>query len=244
MFQTILVHPLFNLLAVIYAVVPGHDFGVAVIVMTLIVRAVLWPLVNRQLHSQRALQQLQPEVARIKTQAKGDRQKESQLLMELYKEKEINPFGSFLPLLVQLPVFIALYSVLREIIKPGEIAKISYASVQHLAPIANIIHHGAAFSPTLLGLINLSKPSPWLAALAGLSQFAQTKQLAPKAPQGDAQAQAVAGMTYVFPFITFLVGLTLPAALALYWVVTSLVAVLQQYLVLRRDVEELEGGKT
>jgi YidC/Oxa1 family membrane protein insertase len=240
LFQTLLVKPLFNLLAVIYAILPGHDFGVAVIVLTLIVRAILWPLVNKQLHSQRALQKIQPEVTRIRSEAKGDKQKESAMLMELYREKGINPFGSLLPLLIQLPVFIALYAVLRDMIKPGEIEQLAYPFVKNLPIFADIIHHNAVFHPTFLGFINLAKPAVGLAAIAAICQFFQTRMLSPKNPQGDAQAQAVAGMTYIFPVITFLIGLSLPSALALYWITTSLVAILQQWLVLRRDVVELE----
>lgn len=241
MFTTLLVQPLFNLLATIYAIVPGHDFGVAVIILTILVRIVLWPLVNKQLHSQRAMMQLQPEVARIKTQAKGDRQLESKLLMELYKEREISPFGSLLPLVIQLPIFIALYSVLRDVIMPGKIAKLAYPAVQHLGPIADILNHGVVFKPEFLGIVNLSQPVAIIAALAALAQFAQTKMLTPTAAKGDAQAQAVASMTYIFPFVTFFIGLSLPSALALYWVTTSAVAILQQYLVLKRDVVELEA---
>src|SRR5689334_17101374 len=106
MFDTLLVHPIFNLLAVLYAFV--RDFGLAIILLTIIIRGLLWPLVTKQLHSQRALQELQPELQRIKTEAKGDKQLEGQLVMELYKEREINPFASFLPLLIQLPIFFAL----------------------------------------------------------------------------------------------------------------------------------------
>jgi YidC/Oxa1 family membrane protein insertase len=240
LFQVILVQPLFNLLAVIYALLPGHDFGVAIIVMTIIIRLLLWPLVNKQLHSQRAMQKIQPEVARIRTEAKGDKQKESAMLMELYREKGINPFGSLLPLLVQLPIFIALYTVLRDMIKPGEIAHLAYPFVKNMNVFADILHHSAVFHPTFLGFIDLTKPAIGLAALAAVCQFFQTKMLSPKSPQGDAQAQAVASMIYIFPVVTFLIGLSLPSALALYWITTSLVAIFQQYLVLRRDVEELE----
>ncbi len=239
-FQVILVQPLFNLLAVIYAVLPGHDFGVAIIIMTIILRLLLWPLVNKQLHSQRAMQKIQPEVARIRTETKGDRQKESVMLMELYREKGINPFGSLLPLLIQLPIFIALYAVLRDMIKPGEFAQLAYPFVKHLGAISDILANGGAFHPYFLGFIDLTKPSVGLAALAAVTQFFQTKMLSPKSPQGDAQAQAVASMIYIFPVVTFLIGLSLPSALALYWITTSAVAILQQYLVLQRDVEELE----
>ena len=241
MFNVILVQPLFNLLAVIYALLPGHDFGVAIIILTIIVRLLLWPLVNKQLHSQRALQRLQPEINRLKSEAKGDKTKEGQLIMELYKEKGINPFASILPLLVQLPIFFALYIVLKDIVKAGEIAKLAYPAVQHMPAIAAAIEQKIVH-PTLFGVIDLSKPSPLLAALAGLAQFFQTRQLTPKHTQGDTQAQMLTSMNYVFPFLTFFIGLSLPSALALYWVTTSSVAILQQTLVLRQDVEELEEG--
>jgi YidC/Oxa1 family membrane protein insertase len=240
MFNTLLVHPMFNLLAVLYAFVP--DFGVAIILLTIIIRGLLWPLVSRQLHSQRALQELQPELQRIKTQAKGDRTLEGQLTMELYKEREINPFASFLPLLIQLPIFFALFIVLRDIVKPGEIAHIAYEPVKHLGAIASIISGKAAFHPTLFNVVDLTKASPLLAVLAGLAQFIQTKQITPKHQPNDSQAQVMKGMTYVFPALTFFVGLSLPSALPLYWTAASLMAVLQQYLVLQRDVRELEEG--
>jgi YidC/Oxa1 family membrane protein insertase len=240
MFNTILVHPIFNLLALIYAYV--HDFGLAIAILTIIVRGLLWPLVTRQLHSQRALQDLQPELKRIKSEAGGDRTIEGKLTMELYKEREINPFASFLPLLIQLPIFFALFVVLRDIVKPGEIAHLAYEPIRQLGPIADIIHSHAKFNPTLLGAINLTKPSPLLAVLAGLAQFVQTKQITPKNQGGDPQAQLMAGMVYLFPGLTFFIGLSLPSALPLYWLTASLMAILQQYLVLKRDVQELEDG--
>lgn len=240
MFNTILVHPIFNLLAVLYAFV--HDFGLAVIILTILFRLLLWPIVTKQLHSQRALQELQPELKKIKEKAAGDRTLEGKLTMELYKEREINPFASFLPLIIQLPVFFALFIVLRDIVKPGELARIAYPFVAHLAPIADIIKNHAPFHPTLFGLIDLSKVSPLLAAIGALAQFVQTKQITPKHQPGDTQGQVMTGMVYFFPFITFFVGLSLPSALPLYWAASSMIAVLQQHLVLKRDVEELEDG--
>ena len=241
MFNTLLVQPLFNLLAIIYAQLPYHDFGLAIIILTVLVRLALWPLVSRQLHSQRALQALQPELARVRSEAGGDKALEGRLTMELYKEKEINPFASFLPLLIQLPIFFALYAVLRDVVKPGEFAHLSYAAVRHMQPIADIISHKNAFKPELFGVVDLAKPAWYLALVAGLAQFVQTKQLQPNHVAADTQAQLMKTMTYVFPFITFFIGLSLPSALALYWVVTSSMAVLQQTLILHQDKVELEA---
>jgi len=238
LFNTILVYPLFNLLLLIYAYV--HDFGLAIVILTVLIRLLVWPLVTKQLHSQRALQDLQPELAKIKEKAAGDRALEGQLTMELYKEREINPFASILPLLVQLPILFALFIVLKDIVKAGEISKLAYDGVKHLPAVASIINGTTPFKPTFLGFINLTNPSIYLAILAGLVQFVQTKQLAPKQQSGDTQAQVMASMTYMFPALTFFIGLSLPGALPLYWATASIVAVIQQTIVLRRDVEELE----
>lgn len=240
MFNTILVQPIFNLLAVIYAFV--HDFGLAIIILTILVRGALWPLFTRQLHSQRALQELQPELKKIKEKAAGDRTLEGQLTMELYKEREINPFASILPLLVQLPIFFALFVVLKDITHASAISKLAYEPVKHIPAIADIISGKVPFHPTFLGFINLTKPSIILAAAAGIGQFIQTKQITPKVQPGDQQAQIMSSMTYMFPAITFFIGLSLPAALSLYWTAASGMAILQQYLVLQRDVRELEEG--
>jgi YidC/Oxa1 family membrane protein insertase len=240
LFTTLLVQPIFNLLALIYSVV--HDFGLAIIILTILVRLLVWPLVTRQLHSQRALQELQPELKRIKEQAKGDRALEGKLTMELYKEREISPFASFLPLLIQLPVLFAMFVVLKDITHAAAIAKLAYEPIKHLPAIADIISGKTPFHPTFLGVINLTKPSPLIAAVAAVAQFIQTKQITPKVQAGDSQAQMMTGMTYVFPGLTFVIGLSLPAALSLYWATASAMAILQQYLVLKRDVRELEEG--
>jgi YidC/Oxa1 family membrane protein insertase len=241
MFTTILIQPLLNILLAIYAVIPGHDFGVAVIILTLLVRVVLWPLVSKQLHSQKLMQQLQPEVAKIRAASKGDRQKETQALMELYKERGTSPFAPLLPLVLQLPIFFALYAVLRDAVKPAQVAHLAYPFVASLGAVATIIHHHTSFSPTLFHAINLTKPSIILALAAGLAQFYQARQLQPqtKAAMGD-QAAMMGSMTYIFPVITFVIGLRLPGALALYWTVTSLAAAFQQYWILLRDAEEME----
>src|SRR6476619_3490617 len=93
-FQVLIVKPIFNLLVFIYAILPGHNFGLAIILFTVVVRLLMWPLVKKQLHQAKAMRELQPELKKIKQASKGDRQKESALLMELYKEREISPFGS------------------------------------------------------------------------------------------------------------------------------------------------------
>jgi YidC/Oxa1 family membrane protein insertase len=241
MLTTIFVQPFLNILLLLFALVPGHDFGVAIILLTVLVRLAVWPLVTRQLHSQRLMQQLQPEVAAIREKAKGDRQEETRMLMELYKERGTNPFSSILPLLVQMPFIIGLFYVLRDSVKPEEISRLGYDFVIHLGPVAEAVKSDI-FHPTLFGLVDLSKPNMALGILAGLAQFYQARQLLPQTTAaGGNQAKIMKNMTYVFPFATAIFAMTLPSALALYWMITSLIAAFQQYWVLLRDAHELEA---
>src|SRR6266700_1786013 len=93
-FTTFIVQPIFNLLLLIYALLPGHNFGMAIILFTIVIRLMQWPLLKRQLHQTKAMRKLQPELRRIKKETKGDRQKESAMVMALYKEHGVSPFGS------------------------------------------------------------------------------------------------------------------------------------------------------
>src|SRR5688572_23809233 len=127
MFETLLVRPVFNLLEFIYAIIPGHDLGIAIILFTILVRLAMWPLVHKQLHHTKAMRKLQPELKKVKKAAAGDRQKEARLQMELYKEKGIKPFASIGTLIIQIPIFIALYqAVLKMINDPNTLINFSY----------------------------------------------------------------------------------------------------------------------
>ena len=114
MFETIIVNPIFNALMLIYSVVPGGDFGVAVIIFTVIIRLLMYPLVKNQLHQTKAMRKLQPQLAKIKKNAKGNKQVEAMQQMELYKRYGIKPLRSILMLFIQLPIFIALYRVIGD----------------------------------------------------------------------------------------------------------------------------------
>ena len=112
-FDIILVQPIFNILVVIYGLLPGQDFGIALIIFTIIVRLLMWPLVKKQLHHTKIMRQMQPELVKIKKRAKGNRQLEAQMMKTLYEEKGVNPFAAMGTLLLQLPIFIALFAVVK-----------------------------------------------------------------------------------------------------------------------------------
>lgn len=237
MLKTILVHPLFNILLLIYAVLPGHDFGLAVIGLTILIRLSMWPLVQKQLHHQKAMKELQPQIAAMKKKAGGNRQKESQLMVELFKQNQVNPFASLGLALLQFPILIALFFVLRDVVEGGKIESVAYSFVASLEPIRAIISNPGSFDPTFLGLVHMAEPNLVLAVLAGITQYFQAKQLTPAKPaKGSPGSSLTSNMLLIFPVVTVAIAATLPSALALYWVTSSLVAIGQQHLVLAEEV--------
>lgn len=191
MFTTLIVQPIFNLLALIYALLPGHNFGLALIIFTIIIRLLLWPVVKKQLHQASAMRRLQPEIKKIKQASKGNRQQESQMLMELYKERGINPFGTIPILILQVIVLIGLYSGLQRIIKdPQALTTFSYAPIRHLGWMKELAGHNNLFDNSLFGVVNLGRsalnhgggiywPAMFIVAGSALAQFFQSKQLMP-----------------------------------------------------------------
>lgn len=271
MFNTIIVQPLFNLLALIYALLPGHDFGMAIIIFTIVIRLLLWPLIKRQLHHTKKLRDLQPEIKKIKVAAKGDKQKESALTMELYKERKINPFATLGLTLLQFPVLIGLYIGLRHLIdNPSQLVTFTYPFVRKLPWLQEIAKDPSLFKPTLYGLVDLNKaaltngvwyiPALILVAGSAIVQYFQSKQLLPsakdskslrqilkdassgnKSDQSEMQAATGKFTTVMVPFLIFFVTLRIASALSLYWFVSGLVAVIQQGRVLNKDEAELEA---
>ena len=191
MFTTLIVQPIFNILVLIYAIIPGHNFGISIILFTILIRLLLWPLVKKQLHQAKVMRKVQPELKKIKAAAKGDKQKESQMLMELYKEKGINPLGSIGILLIQLPIFLALYSGIKRIIDdPHQIITFAYPPLQHLPWMKELATNIHLFDATLFGIVDLTKsalgsgkaiywPAMVIVLASAIVQFYQSKQLMP-----------------------------------------------------------------
>lgn len=195
-FNTLIVEPIFNLLVFIYAVLPGHNFGLAIIIFTILVRFLMWPLVKKQLHQAKAMRELQPEIKRIKQAAKGNRQQESVMLMELYKEREISPFGSIGNLIIQAVILIGLYSGLRRLVdNPQTIIDFTYPWLRDLGWLKTLAADMSQFKPDLLGVVDLSKaaiqpggglylPAMVIVIGSAVSQYYQSKQLMPQPKDG------------------------------------------------------------
>ena len=190
MFTDLIVQPIFNLLVLIYALIPGHNFGLAIILFTIVIRILMWPLVKKQPRQTKLTRRLQPELKRIKKEAKGDRQRETQMMMELYKERGVNPFGVIPTLIVQMVVLIGLYLGLIKVIKdPHQIIDFAYPALQQLGWMQHLAENIKAFDNSLFGLVDLSRPAlgaqgTYLPALvlvvlsAGI-QFLTSRQLMP-----------------------------------------------------------------
>jgi len=191
MFQTIIVKPLFNLLVAIYALIPGHNFGLSIILFTLLVRLVMWPLVKKQLRQAKIMRELQPELKKIKKKAAGDRQRESAMLMELYKEKGVNPIGSIVILIPQFIILFGLYDALRQVASnPKSLLTLSYSGIHNLPWMQTLSHNIHLFDDTLFGFVNLSRtasggksgiywPAMIIVIASAVAQFYQSKQLMP-----------------------------------------------------------------
>ncbi|MBI5731827.1 MAG: membrane protein insertase YidC [Candidatus Magasanikbacteria bacterium] len=232
LFHLIIYQPLFNILIFFYNLVPGHDFGVAVIIITVAVRLILWPLSQKAIEAQKAMQSLQPKINALKEQYKDDKQKLAQATMELYKNEKISPFSSCLPLLIQLPILIGFYWVLS--------AGLKSQSLDILYPF---IKNPGTIKTLAFGFLELSKANWFLAILAGAAQYWQAKMLPVKSPAVKGAGSRDEGMAammnkqmlYLMPAMTVLIGGTLPAGLTLYWLITTLLTVLQQIIVFKKN---------
>lgn len=270
-FTVILVQPIFNILVFIYGLLPGHNFGLAIILFTVLVRILLWPLVKKQLHQTIKMRALQPELKLIKKKAKN-RQQESLLMMELYKERGINPFSSIGVMLIQLPILITLYVCLQRIVKdPNQLVDFAYPFLQKLPSIQDLAANISLFDNTLFGLVDLSRAAfsssgfYWPAVIivlgSAIAQYFQSKQLMPvdkdarklrtimkesaatgkQADQAEVSAAVSGTMIKVLPLFIFFIGLSFPSALGLYWLVAALIALAQQSIILHRDSEDLHA---
>lgn len=237
MFQTFFYIPLLNALVGFYNTVAFQDLGVAIILLTTAIRVIFLPLFYKGAVNQSLMQKLQPEIKKIQHNHKDDKEKQAQAMMELYKTHNVNPFSGFLMILVQLPVLIGLYQVFLKGISPDTMVKL-YSFV--MAP-QNI-------NATFLHLIDLQKPSILMVILAAAAQYVQGRLSLPKIEKGQelsAAEQMGRQMMYLGPIMTVAILGTMPSAIGLYWLVTSIFTVIQQMYInktLNINQEKKEHG--
>ncbi|MGD0576462.1 MAG: YidC/Oxa1 family membrane protein insertase [Candidatus Staskawiczbacteria bacterium] len=215
----------------LYNYIPGHDFGVAIIFLTLIIRIILYPISIKAVNSQRGLQTLQPKIQELQKKYKDDKEKQAKAIFELYKQEKINPFSGLLLALIQLPILITLYRVFWGGLDP-----------KGLAALYGFVFNPKHINVLFLHIIDLSKPNLIFAVLAGIVQYFQTKMLLPKKePKTDKQTKEAdfaqimqTQMVYFFPVFTIIILISLPSALGLYWIISGLFSIIQQYLIFKK----------
>ncbi|MCX6757489.1 MAG: YidC/Oxa1 family membrane protein insertase [Candidatus Nomurabacteria bacterium] len=234
--NTLLYKPLLNLLAVIVSVVPGGDVGVAVIILTLLVKTILIPLSRRSIESQAKMKLLEPEIAKVKASG-ASKEEQAKQTFELYKKYKTNPFSGCLLVLIQIPIIFALYYVfLRFNQGTGFDTAFLYSFVKNPVHINNMF----------IGLLDISKPSLLLAILAGASQFLQAhympkppvseKKDGPKSFQDSFASSMQMQMKYIFPFLIIIIAYKISGAIALYWITSNMFTVFQQIHVNRKKI--------
>lgn len=291
--DTIIVRPIVNILFIIYNFV--GDFGLAIILFTVIVKICMWPLVKKQLHQTKMMRKIQPELAEIKKRCKGNRQMESLQMLDLYKRNNIKPMASVATLLIQLPIFIALFAGISAIANPRpsgdtcgytNVGNCAYEPIKNLDRIKDVSEkqdrylenseNGYDFHPQLFGIVNLDTRASdvltghfsvstiiillFAIASAGV-QYIMSRQQLPsedkkkgrsfremlkRAANGDdpdqADLNAIASrqMSYMMPFVMFIIMFSLPGALVFYYLLSNIITVIQQKIILNRTEDEME----
>ena len=271
LFDVVIVQPILNFLMAIYAIVPGGDFGVSVVIFTIVLRFALWPLAKKQLHQAKAMRKMQPELKKIKEKYKNNSQAQGLAMMDLYKKHNISPFGSIGILLIQLPILIAIYRVVQIFaLYREDLAKYTYGFMENIPVVKELIADPTHFNQNFLGFIDLTQHGissdgvviglVILSLLAAVMQYLLSKQMSPSTDNGkrlrDVLAEAGQGkeadqaelnaivmrkMTKVMPVFLFFVMVSLPGALALYMATGNIVAYFQNASILKKDEQEMEA---
>lgn len=228
-FHAVFYNPIYNALVALVAVVPGSDVGIAVIVVTIIIRLILLPFSLSAARTQRAMKILEPKIKELKDKHKGDKEKEAIETLSLYKEARVNPFASILTVFIQIPVLLALYWVFYY--EPfSTVSAINTARLYSFTPFPNTV------SLEFLGIISVAGKSVVLAVLAGVTQFYQAhlalsgtmKPSDAKGMQNDFQRIMGMQLKYVFPFIIGAISYSTSGAIAIYFITTNLAGALQE----------------
>ncbi|PJE73480.1 MAG: hypothetical protein COV02_02340 [Candidatus Terrybacteria bacterium CG10_big_fil_rev_8_21_14_0_10_41_10] len=232
-YNTAFLEPLLNGLVFLVGHVPFHDIGLAIIILTLVVRLIIFPFNHKSLMAQRKIKHLAPEIEVIKDKHKNDPREKAKKTMELYKKHGINPMSGFLALLIQIPIILALYKVFLGGMDFDTSKLYSFIAVPD------------QISTVFLGLIDVTKSSYAMAFLAALSQFFQMRLAIPplsntKKPAGqetfkDNLAKSMSiQMRYVMPFFIFFIALKLSSAIAIYWTTMNVFAIVHEIVVKRK----------
>ncbi len=230
-FHIIFYKPLYNALVFLVGAIPFHDAGVAVVILTLIVQFIIFPFRHKSVITQRKMREIEPEIKKIKEQFKKNPQEQTKQTMALYRTHGISPFSGFLMLLIQLPIFIALYKLFSAGIKFDSVDLYSFITLSDI------------INTKIFGLVDIFRSNYVLAFLAGATQFFQMQLALPKIKKPDAgsgsfQESLSRSMSvqakYIMPIFIFFIALRFSAGLALYWTTMNVFAIVHEAIVAYR----------
>lgn len=223
MYQTLITNPLLNILIFFYNTIAFSDLGLAIIFLTIFIRIILFPIFQKSARYQVIMQALQPKLKELQEKHKDDKTKQTEAMLALYKEYRVNPFSGILFLIIQLPILIGLYQIfLHALTQNGLVGLYSFISVP------------TPLHTTLLGLIDLQKSNIILVGLAAALQYIQALLMLRKHAPGETPTQAEKmsrKMAFIGPILTIIIFSRFPAAVSLYWVITSIASIIQQLIV-------------
>lgn len=239
LYYTFFYTPLYNTLVFLFKFSPAADAGIVVVMLTLVVRFILYPLSKKAIQTQARLQELNPRLVEIREKYKNDQQEQARQTMALYKEEKVNPFSGIFVILLQLPVMFALYQIFFHSGLPAVNAELLYSFVP--VPEHVNIH--------FLNSIDIIGKSILLALLAAVSSYFQLRIAAGHIPppKGNAFSDNLnrtmqTQMKYLFPVIVLVISYSTSAAVALYWFTTNLFTIAQE-IVVRRKLAQAGSSK-
>lgn len=228
LYTAVFYQPVFNILILLYNVIPGKDLGVSIILLTAMFRAAMLPLSMKAAITQKKFAELQPRVKEIQEKFKGNKDQQARELLALYQKEKVNPFAGILPLLIQIPILLALFQVFGKGL-----------SAENFSGLYWFVQNPVHLNPMFLGFLDLQARSLWIGVVAAVLQFVQSKQMMPKpsanAPKKNDFASSMQNsMVYFSPLLTLLILPQLPAAVGLYWITTSVFSIWQQGYISRK----------
>lgn len=240
-------YPIYNALILLMATVTFGDVGFAVILLTLIVKLILFPLSKKSIKSQVLLKKLEPEIKQIKKDF-PDKQEQAKKTFELYKKQGVNPFSGCLLVFIQIPVIFGLYYAFYKGLSTGNV------------PLYSFVHYPEVTNAMFLGLVDLHGKSIVFAILAGVTQFIQAQLMHPKKTKEEKECEALENkdekrdfqaeitksmnmnIKYVLPVFIGFVAYQISAAVALYWIVSNIVTILQEWYIRNKVLSSLSAS--
>lgn len=241
-FHTVIYQPLYNGLVFLIDVAPNHDVGIAVILLTLFVKFVLFPLSRQAVRTQEEMKKVAPLIEELKKTHKNDREGEARAMLALYREHNIRPFASFFLILLQLPILFGLYWVFYR----GGLPVVDVSALYSFIPQPSLV------DMNFIGFFDMAGKSIILAFLAGATQFIYARiSVAPAPATGERSFQADLARSfnlqirYVLPVVVTVIAYTISSAVALYWVTSNLFMIVQETIVRRKyknNKNDVTGG--